>query len=215
MWLRWAVGSCSHLMRAAQDLHQRGMNRHSVIVVLVFLVPACGYNGVIDKDERVKAAWSDVENQYQRRADLIPNLVNTVKASSKFEQDTLRQVTEARANATSMKVDASIIDDPERLKRFEAAQAQLSGALSRLIATAEAYPDLKASQAYRDLLAQLEGTENRIAVARRRYIEEVADYNAYVQKLPTSLGARMRGKNVRAAFTATTPGADRVPEVKF
>jgi LemA protein len=184
-------------------------------LAMLLLLAACGYNAVVDKDEAVKAAWSEVENQYQRRADLIPNLVNTVKGSAKFEQDTLRQVVEARASATSMKIDASIIDDPERLKRFEAAQANLSGALSRLIATVENYPDLKASQAFRDLIAQLEGTENRISVARRRYIESVADYNAFVQKFPTNLGARIRGKGVRPTFAATTPGAERAPEVKF
>ncbi len=184
-------------------------------MMVMSLVTGCGYNAVIDKDEAVKAAWSEVENQYQRRADLIPNLVNTVKGTASFEQDTLKAVVEARARATSINVDASIIDDPERLKQFEQAQAQLSGALSRLLATVEAYPDLKASAAFRDLMVQLEGTENRIAVARRRYIENVADYNAFVQKFPTSLGAKIRGKSVRATFTATTPGADRAPEVKF
>ena len=176
---------------------------------------ACGYNGVVDKDEAVKASWSEVENQYQRRADLIPNLVNTVKGAAKFESDTLARVVEARASATSIKVDASIIDDPVRLEKFEKAQANLSGALSRLLATVENYPDLKASAAYRDLMAQLEGTENRIAVARQRHIVNVADYNAYVQKFPTNLGARIRGKSARPTFSATTPGADRAPEVKF
>lgn len=187
----------------------------AIVVALLCATTACGYNGVIDKDEAVKGAWSEVENQYQRRADLIPNLVNTVKGAANFEQETLTRVIEARASATSIKMDASIIDDPERLKRFEEAQSKLSGALSRLLATVEAYPDLKASAAYRDLMAQLEGTENRIAVARQRYIANVADYNAYVQKLPTSIGAKIRGKTARATFTASTPGADRAPEVKF
>ncbi len=191
------------------------MKRLAPFAFVLLIVAGCGYNGVIEKDEVVKAAWAEVENQYQRRADLIPNLVSTVKGSAKFEQETLRQVVEARARATSIQLDASIVDDPERLKRFEAAQTQLSGALSRLLATVENYPDLKASQAFRDLQAQLEGTENRISVARRRFIEAVSDYNVYVQKLPTSLGAKMRGKAVRATFTATTPGADRAPEVKF
>ena len=185
------------------------------MLLLSICATSCGYNGVIDKDEAVKASWSEVENQYQRRSDLIPNLVATVKGAANFEQDTLTAVVEARAGATQIKVDASIIDDPERLKQFEAAQAKLSGALSRLIATVENYPDLKASAAYRDLIAQLEGTENRISVARGRYIANVADYNAYVQKFPTSLGAKIRGKKVKATFTASTPGAERVPEVKF
>jgi LemA protein len=187
----------------------------ALLALLLAALPGCGFNDVVNKDEAVKAAWSEVENQYQRRADLVPNLVNTVKGSAKFEQDTLRQVMDARANATSMRIDASIVDDPERFKRFEAAQAQLSGALSRLLATVEAYPDLKASAAFRDLMAQLEGTENRIAVARRRYIEAVSDYNVFVQRFPTMLGAKMRGKSVRPTFTATTPGAERAPEVKF
>lgn len=186
-----------------------------VAVACLGVLSACGYNGVVDKDEAVKASWSEVENQYQRRADLIPNLVNTVKGAANFEKDTLTRVIEARASATSIKVDASIIDDPARLEKFEKAQANLSGALSRLLATVENYPDLKASAAYRDLMAQLEGTENRIAVARQRHITNVADYNAYVQKFPTNLGARVRGKTARATFSATTPGADRAPEVKF
>jgi LemA protein len=191
------------------------MKRLAGLLPLLLFVASCGYNAVIDKDEAVKAAWAEVENQYQRRADLIPNLVNTVKGAAKFEQETLEKVIQARASATSIRVDPSIVDDPERLKRFEAAQSQLSGALSRLIATVESYPDLKATAAYRDLTAQLEGTENRIAVARRRYIAAVSDYNAFVQKFPTSLGARVRGKSVRPTFTATSPGAERAPEVKF
>jgi len=193
------------------------MKRHltKIAVLSVLLAAGCGYNGVIDKDEAVKGSWAEVENQYQRRADLIPNLVNTVKGAAKFEQDTLTRVMEARAAATSMKVDSSIVDDPERLKRFEEVQAKLSGALSRLLATVENYPDLKATAAYRDLIAQLEGTENRIAVARQRHITNIADYNAYVQKFPTSIGAKIRGRGVRPTFTATTPGADRAPEVKF
>jgi LemA protein len=176
---------------------------------------ACGFNGVIDLDEAVKAGWAEVENQYQRRMDLVPNLVNTVKGAANFEQATLAAVVEARASATQVKVDASIVDDPARLKQFEEAQSKLSGALGRLLMVSENYPDLKASAAFRDLAAQLEGTENRIAVARGRYITAVAEYNAYVQKFPTMLGAMMRGKSVRPTFTATTPGADKAPEVKF
>ena len=175
----------------------------------------CGFNTVIEKDEAVKGAWSEVESQYQRRADLVPNLVATVKGSANFEQQTLSAVVEARAKATSIKVDASIIDDPQRLQQFEQAQQQLSGALGRLLAVSEAYPDLKASAAFRDLMSQLEGTENRIAVARGRYIAAVADYNTTVQTFPAMCGAKLRGRGVRPTFTATTPGADVAPKVQF
>jgi LemA protein len=175
----------------------------------------CGFNEIIDRDEEVKAAWGEVQNQYQRRADLVPNLVNTVKGAAKFEQSTLTSVMEARSKATSIHVDPSIVDDPARLKAFEAAQNQLSGALGRLLAVSENYPDLKASAAYRDLLAQLEGTENRIAVARRRYVESVAEYNKTVHRFPSMIGASMRGKKERPSFEATTPGAEKAPQVNF
>ena len=175
----------------------------------------CGFNTVVEKDEQVKGAWAEVESQYQRRADLVPNLVATVKGSASFEQQTLQNVVEARAKATSIKVDAAIIDDPERLKKFEDAQNQLSGALGRLLAVSEAYPDLKASAAFRDLMAQLEGTENRITVARKRYIDTVADYNTTVQTFPAMCGAKMRGRGVRPTFTASTPNAETAPKVTF
>ncbi len=174
----------------------------------------CGYNEIIDRDEQVKASWAEVQNQYKRRADLVPNLVATVKASGQFEQDTLTKVVEARSKVAGLKVDASTIDDPEKLKKFEAAQNELSGSLSRLLVVAEQYPTLKATDGYRDLQAQLEGTENRITVARKRYIDEVAQYNAVVQKFPTSIGASMRGRAVRPTFEAA-PGAENAPEVKF
>jgi LemA protein len=179
------------------------------------LLASCGYNGVINRDEAVKAAWSEVENQYQRRADLVPNLVATVKGAAKFEQETLTKVIEARAKATSVRMDPSILDDPERFKRFEQAQAELGGALARLLVVAEQYPQLQATAAFRDLMVQLEGTENRIAVARNRYVAAVADYNAYVQRFPTSIGSRMRGRAMRPTFTATTPNADVAPKVNF
>jgi LemA protein len=186
-----------------------------LLLPLCLLFAGCGFNTVVDKDEAVKAAWAEVQNQYQRRADLVPNLVATVKGAAGFEQQTLEAVVAARAKATSVNVDASIIDDPQRLKQFEAAQADLSRSLGRLVAVAEAYPDLKASAAFRDLMAQLEGTENRIAVARGRYVTVVGDYNAYVQKFPSMIGAKMRGKSVRATFEATTPGAQEAPKVQF
>jgi len=175
----------------------------------------CGYNEVIDRDQTVKAGWAEVENQYQRRADLVPNLVRVVQGAANFEKSTLQGVVEARAKVGSMQVDPSIIDDPEKLKKFEQAQGQLSSALSRLLVVSEQYPDLKATAAFRDLQVQLEGTENRIAVARRRYIEAIAEYNGTVLRFPTSIGASMRGKKERPTFTATVPGADKAPEVKF
>jgi LemA protein len=175
----------------------------------------CGFNTVIEKDEAVKAAWAEVQSQYQRRADLVPNLVATVKGAANFEQQTLQAVVDARARATSINVDPSIIDDPARLQQFEQAQQQLSGALGRLLMVSENYPDLKASAAFRDLMAQLEGTENRITVARNRYITAVVDYNVTVQTFPSMCGAKLRGKDVRPTFTATTPGAETAPKVQF
>lgn len=175
---------------------------------------SCGYNEVIERDEDVKASWSEVQNQYKRRADLVPNLVNVVKGSSNFEQETLSKVVEARASVGKLNIDASTIDDPQKLAQFEAAQAKLSGALSRLMVVAEAYPDLKASAQYRDLQAQIEGTENRIAVARKRYIESVSEYNKVVLRFPSSLGASLRGKKERPNFTGN-PADETPPEVKF
>jgi LemA protein len=189
-----------------------------VLVAMLAVAPTasgCGYNEVIDRDQTVKASWSEVENQYQRRADLVPNLVNIVKGAANFEQKTLTAVVEARAKVGSMQVDSSVIDDPEKLKKFEQAQGELSGALSRLLVVSEQYPDLKATAGFRDLQVQLEGTENRIAVARRRFIGSVAEYNATVLKFPSSIGSKLRGMKERPTFTATTPGADKAPEVKF
>jgi LemA protein len=181
---------------------------------LLCLSAGCGYNEVIERDEEVKAAWAEVQNQYKRRADLVPNLVNVVKGSADFERETLQNVVEARASVGSIKVDGSIIDDPAKLQAFEAAQSKLSGALSRLLAVAEAYPDLKASAQFRDLQAQLEGTENRIAVARKRFIESVAEYNKTVLRFPSSIGASLRGKQVRPTFQGDAAD-EKPPEVKF
>ncbi|HMJ10909.1 MAG TPA: LemA family protein [Polyangiaceae bacterium] len=192
----------------------RGIWTLLLALALALPVAGCGYNEVVDRDESVKAAWGEVQNQYTRRADLVPNLVKTVKASAQFEQDTLQKVVEARSKVASMQVDASTIDDPAKLKQFEAAQAQLSGALSRLMVVVEKYPDIKSTDAFRDLQSQLEGTENRIAVARKRYIEDVAEYNKTVQRFPTSIGASMRGKKVRPTFEGT-PGVEKPPEVNF
>ncbi len=183
-------------------------------VALALLASACGYNLVIDRDEDVKAAWAEVENQYKRRADLVPNLVNVVKGAKDFEQETLLKVVEARSKIAGIKVDSSIVDDAAKLKQFEAAQGELSSALSRLLVVVERYPELKATEAFRDLQAQLEGTENRIAVARRRYIESVAEYNKVVLRFPTSLGSSLRGKSERPTF-AGEPGAEKPPPVQF
>ncbi|HET6340125.1 MAG TPA: LemA family protein [Polyangiales bacterium] len=190
----------------------RALSVAPLLSVLVF--SGCGYNQVIDVDENVKATWAEVQNQYKRRSDLVPNLVKVVQGAANFERDTLTKVIEARASATSMKIDASTIDDPQKLQEFEAAQAKLSGALSRLLVVSENYPDLKSNASFRDLQAQLEGTENRIAVARNRYIESVADYNKLVLRFPTSIGASLRGKKERPTFTGN-PADEKPPEIKL
>jgi LemA protein len=183
--------------------------------VTLLLLCGCGYNQLQALDEDVKAAWSEVQNQYQRRADLVPNLVEVVKGAARFEKETLTQVIEARSKATSVQIDAKSLSNPETFRRFEQAQRELSGALSRLLVVVERYPELKANQNYRDLQAQLEGTENRIAVARKRYIEKVAEYNKAVRFFPTNLTARyLLGLEVRETFS-TDEKAARPPEVKF
>ena len=190
---------------------------YSVVIALAMLpvVSGCGYNKLQGLDEDVKAAWGEVQNQYQRRADLVPNLVATVKGAAQFEQQTLQQVIEARAQATSIKLDADALSNPETFKKFEQAQQQLSGALSRLMVVVEKYPDLKANQNFRDLQAQLEGTENRITVARKRYVDAVAEYNKAVRYFPTNLTANyLLGLKVRETFSAE-PSAAKPPEVKF
>jgi LemA protein len=192
------------------------LRRLALLACLAF-TPAlggCGYNEVVERDEDVKSSWAEVQNQYKRRADLVPNLVNVVKANASFEKETLQSVIEARSKVASVQVDSSVIDDPAKLKQFEQAQQQLSGALSRLMVVVEKYPDLKASESFRDLQAQLEGTENRVAVARKRYIDSVSQYNKVVQVFPSSIGASMRGKSVRPTFEAP-PELEKPPEVKF
>lgn len=180
--------------------------------VLCSSASACGYNAVIDRDEDVKAAWAEVQNQYKRRADLVPNLVKVVKGAADFEKQTLQNVVEARAKVGQMKVDSATIDDPSKLKAFEAAQGKLSSALSRLMVVVERYPNLKATTNFRDLQAQLEGTENRITVARKRYIEQVAAYNKVVLRFPTSIGASLRGKKERPTFEGN-PENETPPEI--
>ena len=176
---------------------------------------ACGYNRILGADEDVKAGWAEVSNQYQRRADLVPNLVATVKGAADFEKETLQAVIEARAKATSLQMTSEQAADPEALRRFEAAQGQLSSALGRLLVVVERYPELKASAAFRDLQVQLEGTENRIAVARGRYIDAVARYNKLVRQFPSNPTARfLLRMGVRPSFEARA-GAERPPEVQF
>ncbi|MHA3048544.1 LemA family protein [Acinetobacter sp. ANC 4639] len=186
----------------------------AILLTTTLLVSGCGYNNLQAKDEAVNAAWSEVENQYQRRADLVPNLVNVVKGYAKHEKEVLVQVTQARASVASLKIDAQTLQDPAAFQKFQQAQAQLGSALSRLIAVSENYPDLKANQQFLDLQAQLEGTENRIAVARKRYISTVQDYNTYVRQFPQSLTATVIGMRTRPNFSAET-GADKAPTVSF
>ena len=184
-------------------------------LALLFFLPGCGYNKLQGLDEEVKGAWAEVQNQYQRRADLVPSLVATVKGAAKFEQETLQQVIAARSAATSVKLDANALNNPETFKKFEQAQSQLSSALSRLLVVVERYPELKANQNFQNLQAQLEGTENRIAVARKRYIEKVTVYNTAVRSFPENLTAKyLLGLEVRPTFSADE-AAQKPPEVKF
>jgi LemA protein len=177
---------------------------------------SCGYNSLQGLDEDVKASWSEVENQYQRRADLVPNLVQTVKGFAKQERETLEAVVKARAEATQTKVDASTLTNPQAFQKFEQAQGQLSSALSRLMVVVEKYPDLKSNQNFLELQAQLEGTENRITVARKRYIDQVAEFNKQVRFFPTNLTAKfLLGMQPRETFKATTAGAENAPAVQF
>jgi LemA protein len=188
----------------------------AALLGIAFTVSGCGYNTIPTLEEQAKARWGDVQNQYQRRADLIPNLVETVKGYAAQEKSVLTAVVEARAKATQVKVDASQLTDPEKLKQFQDAQNQLSGALGRLLAVTENYPDLKSNANFLALQSQLEGTENRIAVARRDYIESVRVYNTALRTFPTVLWAKtvFAGNKPMAEFTATD-GSDRPPTVKF
>ena len=172
-----------------------------LLATLSLALSGCGYNTIQTQDEAVKAGWSEVVSQYQRRADLIPNLVNTVKGYAAQEQAVLIGVTEARARATSVQMTPEMLNDPEALKKFQAAQGELTGALKSLLVVVERYPDLKSDQNFRDLQAQLEGTENRIAVARNRYIETVQAYNGTIRRFPVNLTAMMFGYDVKPNFT--------------
>ena len=177
------------------------MKRLLLILTTVLALTGCGYNDFQRLDEQSKAAWSEVLNQYQRRADLIPNIVNTVKGEANFEQETLTKVVEARAKATSMQVTPETLNNPEAFAKFQAAQGELSSALSRLMVTVERYPDLKANQGFRDLRVQLEGTENRITVARNRYIDTIQEYNVLARSFPTNLTAKVFSYAPKPNFT--------------
>ncbi len=191
--------------------------RSFVLVMLAGWLSGCGINNIPTYDEQVKAAWSQVENQYQRRADLIPNLVNTVKGYAAHEQEVLVDVTEARAKVGSIQVDGNMLDNPEKLKQFEQAQRQLGSALQRLMVVAERYPDLKANQNFLALQSQLEGTENRISVARRDYIAAVQQYNTEIRTFPGRLWHSFlySDMEVRETYEATSEGADQAPAVSF
>ncbi len=191
--------------------------RSFVLVMLAGWLSGCGINNIPTYDEQVKAAWSQVENQYQRRADLIPNLVSTVKGYAAHEQEVLVDVTEARAKVGSIQVDGNMLDNPQKLQQFEQAQRQLGSALQRLMVVAERYPDLKANQNFLALQSQLEGTENRISVARRDYIAAVQTYNTEIRTFPGRLWHSFlySEMEVRDTYEATSEGADEAPAVSF
>jgi LemA protein len=185
-------------------------------ILMLLNLSGCGYNMFQSLDEEAKASWSEVLNQYQRRADLVPNLVNVVKGYAAHEQDVLTEVANARSRVGSMQVTAEVLNDPEAFAKFQAAQAQLSSALSRLLAVSENYPNLKADQGFRDLQAQLEGTENRITVARNRYIETIKNYNVAVRSFPQNLTAMMFGYKTKPSFSVDNEQAiSTAPKVEF
>ena len=187
-----------------------------VFVALTGTLAGCGYNDFQRLDETVKGAWSEVLNQYQRRADLIPNIVATVKGEANFEQETLTKVIEARSKATSIQATPELVNNPEAFAKFQAAQGELTGALSRLMVVAEQYPNLKANAGFQDLRVQLEGTENRVTVARNRYIKEVAAYNVLTRSFPTNLTAMMFSYAVKPSFAVENEAQiSKPPAVSF
>jgi len=185
-------------------------------IVTAFALTGCGYNQFQSLDETSKSAWSEVLNQYQRRADLIPNIVSTVKGEANFEQETLTKVIEARSKATAIQVTPEMLNDPAAMKKFQAAQGELGSALSRLMAISENYPNLKANQAFSDLRVQLEGTENRITVARNRFIKTIQEYNVLTRSFPTNLTAMLFGYKTKESFTVENEAAiSKPPTVDF
>ena len=192
------------------------MFKQLMILFLITTLSGCGYNTLQSTDENIKAAWAEVLNQYQRRADLVPNLVNVVKGYAAHEKDVLTQVTEARAGVGAIKATPELINDEEAFKKFIAAQGQMTSAISRLLVVAENYPQLKADGLFRDLQAQLEGTENRITVARNRYIAAVKEYNIIVRSFPTNLTAMIFGHKTKPSFTVENEKAiSEAPKVDF
>ena len=192
------------------------MKRWLLCIAAVLALTGCGYNDFQRLDEASKSAWSEVLNQYQRRADLIPNIVATVKGEANFEQETLTKVVEARAKATSIQVTPETLNDPAAFQKFQQAQGELSSALSRLLVVSERYPDLKANQGFRDLRVQLEGTENRITVARGRYIDAVQKYNVLARSFPTNLTAMVFNYDAKPVFTVQNEAQiSTPPQVDF
>ena len=188
----------------------------AILLASTVALSGCGYNEFQKLDEQVSSSWAEVLSQYQRRADLIPNIVNTVKGEANFEQETLTKVIEARARATSIQVTPELANNPEALKKFQDAQGQVSSALSRLLVVSENYPNLKANQGFQDLRVQLEGTENRITVARNRYIKTVAEYNVHTRSFPSNLTAKVMGYGVKPNFTVQNEAAiTNAPAVSF
>jgi LemA protein len=186
----------------------------AVVLSSTLLFSGCGYNTLQAKDESVIAAWSEVQNQYQRRADLVPNLVNVVKGYAKHEEQVLTEVTQARANVAGLKVDKEVLENPELFKKYQQAQTEMGSALSRLLMVQEKYPDLKANEQFKDLQVQLEGTENRISTARGRYVETVQDYNTYVRQFPQAMTAKVIGMKTKENFSADST-AQKAPTVSF
>ena len=190
--------------------------RVMIAMAIVSVLTGCGYNTIVTQEQTVNAAWSEVLNQYQRRADLIPNIVETVKGEANFEQTTLQNVIEARARATSIQATPELINNPQAFAQFTQAQSQLTSALSRLLVTVENYPNLKANAAFQDLRTQLEGTENRIAIARKRYIDAVAQYNTTIALLQNFLGKILTGASPKPQFSVADEGAiSKPPTVDF
>ncbi len=190
------------------------MKNSAIAFALASTLTRCGYNTLQVKDEAVTASWSEVQNQYQRRADLVPNLVNVVKGYAKHEEQVLTEVTQARSNVAGLKVDKAVLEDPALFQKYQEAQAQMTSALSRLIAVSENYPFLKANEQFRDLQVQLEGTENRIAVARNRYITTVQEFNSYARQFPQVMTAKVIGMDTKPNFSAEQ-GAQNAPKVSF
>jgi LemA protein len=203
-------------MMIFKEFEMRTFWHKFLLLALAFSLSSCGYNAFQSLDEEAKASWAEVLNQYQRRADLVPNLVETVKGYAAHEQEVLTDVANARSKVGSMQVTPELLNDPEAFAKFQAAQGQLTGALSRLMVVAENYPNLKADQGFRDLQAQLEGTENRVTVARNRYINTIKEYNVAVRSFPNNLTAMMFGYKTKPSFTVENEKAIALtPKVDF